>query len=880
MVDGMTSATQTHRAPHDLRLDHGADPLGITVEKPSLSWKLPATASTQVAYQLRIGEWDSGRVESREHVYVPYGGPSLESRVRYEWSVKVWTDLGETPWSTPSWFETGLLDPDEWKAEMISPSDTERPDAGHRPAYRMRGDFDCPQKPTRALVRATAHGIYELFLNGERVGDHELTPGFTEYRKHLEVQTFDITDLLANGSNEVEANLSDGWYCGQHGFTRAHDGFGQRLALLVQFEFTDADGSIRVFGTDGSWEWGFGSITKADLIEGQDVDQRRDVDKWTSVEVVAADRHRLTSSPAGPVRTIERIRPVSIRQVGAGHHVVDLGENINGWVRLEKLGPAGTTITLTHGEQLDERGDVDLSHHFGMNPATGEVTGPGQVDTVTSAGRSQAFEPRHATKGFQFVRVEGLDDKLTDADIHGMFVHTDMERTGWFSCSDDRINALHDAATRSFRGNACAVPTDCPTRERSGWTGDWMIFAPTAAELYDVAGFSARWLRDLSSSQWPDGRLPNWIPDPGGPDHITNPLADMLTGSSGWGDASVIVPWDMYQAYGDRRFLTDHYDTMAAWLGYAADRARNHRHPDRAASRPTPAEYEQFLWDTGFHWGEWLEPGQTPADMDPTADQSIVATAYLHRSATLLAKIASIIGRDDVNRWNELAAGAAAAWRGEFVNRDGSLTIESQANLVRGLEFGLIPDPHRHTAAARLDELVHNNGNHLATGFLATPYLLPVLADHGYLDTAYQLLFQDTSPSWLGMIDAGANTIWEFWDGTATGFGSLNHYSKGAVISFLHRYVAGVRQLESFPGFERFRVQPQPGGGITHASGSLDTMRGRIESSWSVHEGRIDLDVVVPAGSSAEVVLPDGQVTEVPPGEHHVAGGVNAPESR
>jgi alpha-L-rhamnosidase len=448
-------------------------------------------------------------------------------------------------------------------------------------------------------------------------------------------------------------------------------------------------------------------------------------------------------------------------------------------------------------------------------------------------------------------------------------VHTDLVRTGWFQCSERRINDLHEAAVLSFRGNACEIPTDCPHRERSGWTGDWQLFAPTAAFLYDVAGFSDRWLRDLASDQWPDGRVTNHVPDPGGPVGHQHPVSQFLTGSAGWGDAATLVPQTMWRVYADQELLERQYDSMVAWVEFGLRRAGAGRHPSRIAARSEPGPHEHLLWDTGFHWGEWCEP-----DVDGSAvftgelDQAHVATAYLARSLTVLAETASVLGRSgDADRYGALGAEVRTAWATEFVDAAGRVHPRTQANLTRALAFDLVEDPQRRAIVVDLVDLIKADGYHVGTGFLTTPFLLPTLADHGHLDVAYALLTQTTPPSWLAMIEAGATTMWENWEGTQPdGFGSLNHYSKGAVVTFLHEYVAGIRVRE--PGYRRFEVRPRPGGGLTSSEARLDSCYGPIRSAWTIDGDRFGLDVSVPSGTTADVVLPDNSRRTVDPGEH------------
>jgi alpha-L-rhamnosidase len=374
------------------------------------------------------------------------------------------------------------------------------PPVTRRPAYEVRGVITLGQPVACARLYATAHGLYEAFLGGRRVGDQELAPGSTQYGQRLQVQAYDVTGLLAQGANELTVLLSDGWFHGQTGLTRAHDQWGDRTAFLAQLHVEHPDGTVTVAGTDGSWQSRPSFITAADLIEGQSEDHRLvgRAGGWEAVRTPELGYGQLVWSPAPPVRRVAEIGARSVTRLADGRHVADLGQNINGWTRLGDLGPAGTELTLVHGEALDGHGDVTTDH---LRPAVPFLPAPlpaGMVDQVVSAGRDgDIFEPRHTTHGFRYVRIEGHPGELTAADVTGVVVHTDLRRTGWFSCSDERVNALHEAAVWSFRGNACDVPTDCPQRERAGWTGDWQLYVPTAAFLYDVAGFSAKWLRDV-----------------------------------------------------------------------------------------------------------------------------------------------------------------------------------------------------------------------------------------------------------------------------------------------------------------------------------------------------------------------------------------------
>jgi alpha-L-rhamnosidase len=794
-------------------------------------------------------------------------------------------------------------------ASWIEPDEAADVTELQRPVYHLATEFvldhlAADEEISGAVLHATAHGVYEAFINGERVGDHELSPGFTAYRSRLQVQTFDVTGLLRLGANAIGALLSDGWWRGQHGIARQINSYGDTTAFLAELRITTTRGNSIVVGTDATWQSAPSHILGADLVAGEVHDLRRRVHGWANagtdrrtwgrVHVVDSGKVTLCEPIGPPARRVEELPALAVCELRPGCHVVDFGQNSHGWIRLHNLGPADTTLTITYGEALLPNGTVtqeNIAHSPFAPPRAVPV--PFQIDVVTSAGDGAIFEPRHSSKGFRYVQIDGHPGPLDPADITSVVVHTDLARRGSFTCSDDRINRLHEAAMWSFRSNACEIPTDCPTRERSGWTGDWQLYVATAAYLYDVTDFSVKWLLDVAAEQRPDGAVLHIVPDP---HHFPSDGADRwrdIQGSAGWGDAACHVPWELYLATGRTDFLRAQMDLMCRWVDFAAGRAATARHPHRVAARPEPLPHERYLWDSGFHFGEWLEPGidlATDLTRIRTLDHGPTATAYLYRSASELGALAALaataapVGCDEsqINtvsaRYLELAANVLDAWRTEFIDEYNNIQPPTQGNLVRALAFGLVPTALRQHAADQLVGLIRDAGTHLGTGFLATPFLLPVLADTGYLDVAYELLLQDSEPSWLAMIDRGATTIWEQWDGVAadgTVSASLNHYSKGAVVSFLHRYTAGLQATE--PGYRRFRIQPRPGGGITSASTHHDSPFGRIEVSWHLEEqsnsGKTGvvtgtIAVVVPPGTAAELVLPDATTEQLGTGHH------------
>ncbi|PHP53537.1 alpha-L-rhamnosidase [Actinomyces ruminis] len=778
---------------------------------------------------------------------------------------------------------------------------TPAPAAGNRPAYELRTCLavSAVEATGPARLTATAHGIYEAFINGDRVGDVELAPGATSYRKTLYVQTWDVTGMLRVGENELRLVVSDGWFRGRCGASRVPDNYGEATAVIAALtlgggpQASGGDGASssdngapdddaaagaadapveRRVVTGAGWEVAVGAITAADLMDGQTTDLMRiGRERWEPAQLadtpLTRDRSRLAISPAPPVRRGEQIPAISVTRLSSGRQIVDFGRMLSGWVRISDLGPWGTRLTLSHFEVLDEHGDMTTRHLQYAPPFREEPYPLGQVDTVISRGvAGDVVEPHHTTHGFRYVAIDGADWELDPGKITAVEVRSDLMQRGGFMCSNRDLNRLHRNTVRAWRSNSCDLPTDCPQRERWGYTGDFQIFARTAAFLDDVSGFARKWLRSLADDQREDGTIPNVAPDTG--TEGNSPLPD-LSGSSGWGDSATIVPWEMYRAYGNVDDLAAAYPMMRRWVEHVERVAAAGRYPARAEAHPQWREHDRYLWDTGFHWGEWTEPG---VEWNPRGDFGIVATAYFARSARIVADTAEVLGyADDATRFGELADRVTAAWRTEFVRDDAEglrLTEPTQANYVRALAFDLVEPGQRERAAERLAELIRDNGCRLSTGFLATGMLLPTLADAGYTDLAYEVLLQREEPGWMVMIDRGATSIWEEWDGIDVDgrpHSSQNHYSKGAVTTFLHEYVAGIKPAA--PGYTAVEISPEPGGGLTSSRAFLETARGLIDTSWTISDGVFHMRGETPPGVPTTLRLPDGRVVETGGGE-------------
>ncbi|ASQ93497.1 family 78 glycoside hydrolase catalytic domain [Streptomyces sp. 11-1-2] len=871
----------TPETPYELAIDSGGDRFPVSGCRPRLSWK-PAydagAAGDEYELQITIDGHPEQRAFAVGYLLVDWPVRALRSGERVRWRVRRRAE--PSAWSSWHTFEAGLLDAD-WTASWITPADEPRASQlppGKRPAHTLYTTFHTSEV-VRARLYSTALGVYEAFVNGERAGTVELAPGSTSYDRTLYAQAADVTSSVRSGDNTLEIVLSDGWYRGQVGAFRKPAGWGQLLAARAELHLGLADGTRQVVRTDEHWTSASGSITQADLMDGQITDFLAPVAERAPVLVDAVSAPPITWSPAPPVRRIEDRPCVSLTRLQSGSWVADFGQNASGWLALTDLGPADTRTVIDYGEHVDPAtGDLTTTHLDCQRPGD-PVTVFVQHDEVISSGaEGEVFEPRHTVHGFRYARLQRGDAPLNTLSLTMKVVHTDLRPTGTFACGNDDLNRLYDVARRSFRGNAVDVPTDCPTRERIGWTGDYQVFAPTAARLYDIHGFSRKWLRSVRDDQLDDGRIANFSPDGRRIKLHTDQRLDGMTGSAGWGDAIVLVPWLLYETYGDRRALDENWDAMVRWVEFALGAARTKRHPSRVERSQEPLPHEEFIWDGSFHWGEWCEPKPRAADGSiieslqdwTTTDKGEVGTAFLYRSTSTLAAVTGVLGREDAAaRYARLAERIKEAWRTEFLDDTGRTSVDTQASYVRALSLGLAPEELRDAVAARLATLIREAGTHLGTGFLSTADLLPALADTGHTDLAYEVLLQRTSPSWLGMLDRGATTIWEEWDGVdenGDAHESLNHYSKGAVIQFLHTHTLGLRQAEGSVAWERFVVAPVPHPSVGWARGTFDSPRGTIVVEWCIQGGELDISVDVPPTSTATVVLPDGKEATAGPG--------------
>lgn len=838
----------------ELRCEYQKNPIGIGVASPRISWRLQSDerALHQTAYEIEVADderferphWTSGRVASAQSIHVELIDFVPQSCERYYYRVRAWNQKNEqSAWSEPAYWEMGLLTAEQWAGEWISPPLEQFPlDASEAPLLRKGFQLKGPIK--RARIYATALGLYELELNGQRVGDMYFTPGWTSYANTLQTQTYDVTEMLQVGDNTIGAWLGNGWYKGHLGWKNQKCVYGDRLALLLQLHVNYEDGHEETIVTDHSWQSFASPIVMSEIYHGETYDARLELPGWSTAnfkaegwqgaELIDYHKNALIPQMNEPVRKMETIKPVELLTTPKGEKVIDFGQNLVGWVRFSVEAPSGTKVTLRHAEVLDREGNFYTDNLRSAKQ---------QIDYVCKGDGKETYEPRFTFQGFRYVQLIGFPEPFHLKDIEAIVLHSDMEETGTFECSDPLVNQLQHNIRWGLKGNFLDVPTDCPQRdERLGWTGDAQMFIQTASYLSNVAPFFTKWLNDLASEQGEDGGVPFVIP------HV---LGDNDHSSAAWGDAAVICPWTIYICYGDERILEQQYESMKAWVAYIRAQGEH-----------------EYLWNTGFHFGDWLGLDAKAGDYVGATERDLIATAFYAYSVSLLLKTAIVLKQDaDIAAYSELYDKVVAAFREEFVTASGRLAASTQTAHVLALMFGLLDEHAEKRSVSKLQELLEASKFHLTTGFVGTPYLNHVLSKHGLNAAAYKLLLQQDYPSWLYPVTKGATTIWEHWDGIkedgsfwSEDMNSFNHYAYGAIGDWMYRTVAGIQTVEEAPGYKHIVIEPQPGEGLTWAEGKIDTMYGTVRSYWKLQEdGFIQLDVTIPANTSAAICLPNAR---------------------
>jgi alpha-L-rhamnosidase len=890
-----------------LRCEYLVAPLGIDECAPRLSWVIESNrrGARQVAYRVRVAStpeklaagigdvWDSGRAECNQTTHVVYAGRHLRSREVCHWCVEVCDDAGKTARSQPSLWTMGLLKKTGWSArwiaahpeiiqrdkDAIAPTLTEP----GTPAY-FRKEFKVASAVKRATVYASARGLFELRINGQRVGADVFAPEWTDYNKRIQYRTYDVTGLIAHGRNVIGAVLGDGWWSGHVGWQETRARYGSlENSLLVQLELELANGKRMTLGTDGTWNCNTGPVLSSDFMMGEIYDARHECKGWDRADFndgrerhsvraaaasgmaalpwlpaleVASPNVPLVAQRSEPVRITETIAPVSVKQIRPGVFIYDLGQNITGWIRLRVKAPAGTRVQLRHGERLNPDGTL----------YTENLRRAKAMDVyICKGGGTEVWEPHFTFHGFQYVELTGLpaapkpsggggpSEPGKDA-VTGCAIHSATTPAGCFECSHAGVNRLWLNGLWSQRDNFLSVPTDCPQRdERLGWMGDAQVFLRTASYNMDVAAFFTKWMIDVEDAQTPEGIFPDTAPRLREGKNFVG--LDQLCGAAGWADAGIIVPWTLWRVYGDRRIIERHWPAMTKWLDWI-----ERHNPDGLRTRKL-----------GNNYGDWLCIPSDTTFRTHSPMKNLLATAYWADDAAKMARMARELGcAAEAKRFEAMFEKVRAAFQKEFLRKDGRLTVETQTPYLLALAFNLLPENVRARAAKHLVGKIKALDWHLSTGFIGISHLNPQLTLTGHADVAYRLLLRDDYPSWLYPVKHGATTIWERWNGWTERDGffnpqmnSFNHYSLGSVGEWLFRHVTGIELDPDVPGFQQFVLRPFIGHGLDFARASYRTMHGETRSDWKRAGNKLKWAVRIPANTTARVHVPSESGTKV-----------------
>ncbi len=819
-------------------------PMGIDVQHPRLEWNCEGGVH-QTAYQIVTEEWDSGKVASSSmHAEYP---KALISRQRVTWRLRLWDEHDrEGEWAESS-FEMGLLNANDWQAKWISGDDSVNKKQRY-PVDCFRKVFHVNKIVSSARLYITACGLYEARLDEQKVGDFCLAPGYTDYRKRVQYQTYDVAGLLKQGENALTVQLADGWYRGSCGAWGIRNQYGIETKLLAQLEIIYANGSRETIGTDGNWQWSSdGPIRFADNKDGEIVEAFR-VPSYAGHARVTRHSVTPTASNNVPVREHEVFKPQLIT-TPSGRKVLDFGQNIQGYVSFRIQAKRGQQVFLRFGEMLDRDGEFTQKN---IQCSSKKKTTPlQQVEYFCKDGLNE-YKTTFAIFGFQYVLVE-TDAAWRPEDFTSIAVYSDMEETSCFESSNKLLNQFYRATLWSAKSNHLDIPTDCPTRERHGWTGDAQIFCGTASYLFDYRSFARKYLNDVYDWQKPNGKLPQIAPEGG-----TDFYMSTMNGCVGWADAGVIMPYTLWKRYGDDSILKFYWAGMEKYTAFQQSRCGKF-YPTAKRVKNISRQDRKYLNNFGQAYGEWAEP----RDVNNQGWKTCVithpetATAYTAYISTLMAEMARALGKEQQSeQYQAFADNCKKSYQALMRSDTYSLDTDRQAHLVRALYFHLLDNKQREYAEKRLIQALEHYGWRLGTGFLSTPLILNVLASYD-LKAAYRLLENEEIPGWLSMPKNGATTIWEAWEGpnkASGGIASLNHYSKGAVCSWLFETMCGIQ----INGENHFTVAPRPGGSITHAKAAYTSMYGKIESGWEKQDGKTVFTVTIPANCEAIVLLPDG----------------------
>ncbi|QEN08132.1 alpha-L-rhamnosidase [Oceanispirochaeta crateris] len=834
-----------------IKCENLKNPIGLDSEIPRFSWVIESShknviqksyeleTSTDEEFQNKI--WKSGVVESSQSQYVDYKGPQLSAVTRYWVRVRITDTAGRTSsWSPTAFFETSLMNHGVWKAPFISSGEDKDP--AKSSGWLFKKTVSVKEGLASARLYATALGVYEASVNGNRIGDQQMAPGWTNYSKRLLYQCYDITETLQEGENQIVAHVGAGWYKGDlAGWVGKRCIYGNRNAITMQILLVYKDKSQEWIMTDESWKTAKSPVISSEIYHGEEYDARREGHaSWTMAERVPTAESIQITAQDGPLTLPQEIlKPKEILVDKKGRSILDFGQNMTGVVRFKVRGKAGDRVKLKHAEILSPPGEFYTEN---LRSARQEI-----LYTLKGEG-TESYQPRFSFQGFRYVLVEEYPGQIQADNFEAIVLHSQMKKSGEFECSHPLLNQLHHNILWGMKGNFFDIPTDCPQRdERLGWTGDAQVFISTACTLMDTSGFFTKWLRDMRSEQNEKGGIPHVIPDV-----LQNASSqdDLLKGdhsATGWADAMTICPWEIYSQYGDRRILEENYDAMKSWVSYMRREAR-----------------DEVIWDSGFHFGDWVALDAKEGSYFGATPNDLTATVFYANSVHIMIKTAKVLGfEDDLKEYSALYKRIVTAFQNEFFTNTGRLAVNTQTAHVLALYFNLAPKPFIRRTVDTLVRLLEAEDDHLLTGFLGTPYLCAALSRNGRLDKAYKLLLQEDYPSWLYQVKQGATTIWEHWDGLkpdgslwSPDMNSFNHYAYGSVGYWMYTAVAGLSLDEDDPGYKTILFKPQPGGGLTRAQASQMTPYGKASISWEIKVKTYICTLVIPANAKGRLLLP------------------------
>ena len=842
----------------NLRTNYIKNPLGFELGKPRLSWITADTESKiQLAAQVQISLdevfkniiFDSTKRENIDSLaYIP--DIKLQTRTRYYWRVTVWGNAGDSATSEVAWFETAKME-ESWDAKWITPSF----DNDKHPIIRKQ--FNLSSDVASARVYMCGLGLYEFEVNGMKASEEYFAPGFNAYDYWLQYQTYDITGLLNSGENCISTMLGNGTYKGRYGFDGGYNElYGDKFALVCEIVVTLKGGLKVVIGSDNSWKCIESPIKFSGVYDGEIYDANSEIQGWSTpdiddsnwdkVDTIDLGYEKLKARLSLPVKIKEEIKPVEIIHTKKGETVLDMGQNMAGWIRFKVKAKEDTELLMEFGEILQD----GCFYRDNLRTAKAEFR-------YISDGKVSEVQPHFTYYGFRYVRLTGFDDIMIE-DFTGCVIYSDLETVGAIETSNPLVNKLFMNAKWGQKGNFLDVPTDCPQRdEKMGWTGDAQVFASTACYNMYSPAFYTKYMFDLREEQKRiGGSVPFVVPSikPKNPIGIVNG-----NGSTAWGDAATIIPWTLYMHYGDKEMLAQQFDTMKDWVDYIKD-------VDESTGG-------KRLWTVGFHFADWLAlDGKNPSDLTGGTDKFYIASAYYSYSAGLVAKAAKILGKTEIEQeYSKLADEVRQSILKEYFTPNGRSAINTQTAMIVALYMDLVPENHRERVINDLRTKLEEDNMHLTTGFVGTPYFCRVLSDNGANEEAYKLLLNDDYPSWLYAVKLGATTIWERWnsvlpDGSIgdTGMNSLNHYAYGSIAEWMYRNMCGINPVEDVPGFRKIRLAPKPHGSLKHAKATFNSPCGYIESGWKLSDdGLLTFKFEVPFNTTAELMLPDALIEKV-----------------